>query len=109
MVLGFPNAGADVACEPPNELEPNTAPPVLGAPTVEEGVPQGEAFCPICEAAPKAVGVAEVPKDEEPAGFENGEATGVEDCADVVGLGAVEEPSTAARPGYAVPCLIESV
>jgi len=45
MELGFPNAGAEEGAALPKPLDPNTAPPVLGAAELVL-LPHGDDFCP---------------------------------------------------------------
>lgn len=93
--LGLPKAGADGAEAPPKELEPNAG--CAGFVLVPDAAePQGDAFWPICEEAPKAVGVGEAPKAGFPAGWENGDGLATAALAGVV---VVADPSTAAKPG----------
>jgi len=87
MELGLPNAGAEVAAVLLKPLEPNTAPPVLGAAEPVLAPPHGDDFCPSCEAEPNAEGVGLEKGDAEAAG-----------PAWVAGAGVgADVPSTAAK------------
>lgn len=46
IALGLPKAGAEEGAALLKPLDPNTAPPVLGAAALEPPEPQSEGFCP---------------------------------------------------------------
>lgn len=100
---GFPKAGLEESAAFPKELEPNAAPPVLGAAAGVDGVPQGDCFAPSAEEPPNAGAAEGEPNADPPTGAGAAKAgAGVAACA-----GAGAEVSAVAIPVYVVPFLIE--
>ena len=100
---GCPKAGLEEAAALPKELEPNVAPPALGAAAGVDGVPQGDCFAPRAEEPPNAGAAEGEPNADPPVGVGLANAgAGVAACA-----GACAEVSTDAIPEYVVPFLIE--
>ena len=128
--LGVPNAGLDVAVVEPKAVAPKAG--AVAAVLDAAGVPQGDWLLPrpdgapnapvdgpeadgvpndvVGLAVPKAEPVLDVPKADEPkAGCEGVPKAGVGAAVGAGAFGVVWEPPTTTRPGYAVPCLIESI